>query len=87
MYEVLLTKRSSRELDKIKRGAPKIYDAIDAALVGLAENPYPNGYVDLGGRDGCRLRIGNYRILYTVNKRELLVEVFRIGSRGDVYKK
>lgn len=86
MYEVVLTRRSSRELDKIQRGDPKAYVAIETALVGLAENPYPNGCIDLGGRDGYRLRVGSYRVLYRVDKGALLVEVFRVGSRGDVYK-
>lgn len=40
----------------------------------------------LQGRDGYRLRIGNYRAIYHILEDELIIEVVKIGSRGDVYK-
>ena len=40
----------------------------------------------LTGRDGYRLRIGGWRTLYRVEKDQLIIEVVKIGPRGDIYK-
>ena len=40
----------------------------------------------LKGREGYRLRIGNYRVLYTKDEIEMVVLVVKIGPRGDIYK-
>lgn len=37
-------------------------------------------------KDGYRLRIGDYRALYRIYENELIIEVIKLGSRGDVYK-
>ncbi len=40
----------------------------------------------LQGKKGYRLRVGNYRVLYTRKDNQLIIEVVKIRSRGDVYK-
>ena len=40
----------------------------------------------LAGREGYRLRIGNWRALYHIEEDQLIIEVVKIGPRGDVYK-
>jgi mRNA interferase RelE/StbE len=40
----------------------------------------------LKGRVGFRLRIGQYRVIYTRHDRYLIIEVVKIGSRGNIYK-
>ena len=40
----------------------------------------------LTGRDGYRLRIGGWRALYRMEKDQLIIEVVKIGPRGDIYK-
>lgn len=41
----------------------------------------------MAGADGLyRLRVGDYRVLYTVEDTRLIVYVLQIGNRGDVYK-
>lgn len=39
-----------------------------------------------GHSDFYRLRVGDYRVIYTVNNNILLVRIIEIGNRGDVYK-
>lgn len=85
-YQVQVTKRAAKDLRKVKQGAPKLYRQIVDAIRALAQDPYPDGYVDLGGREGFRIRVRHYRILYSAEGELLLVEVFRVGPRGDVYK-
>ena len=59
---------------------------IAAALELLRENPVPPRAVKLQGRDGYRIRIGKYRILYTFDGSILTIYVLDIGPRGDIYK-
>ena len=55
------------------------------ALETLAENPRPSGCKKLKGRQGYRIRIGDYWVLYEVEDDKLLVLVFAIGHRRDIY--
>jgi mRNA interferase RelE/StbE len=41
----------------------------------------------LKGREGFRLRVGQYRILYTRQEDQLTIEVVKVRSRGDIYKR
>ena len=41
----------------------------------------------LSGRDGFRLRIGQYRGIFEILNSELVVSVLNVGPRGDIYKK
>lgn len=85
-FEVELTNKASRDLRRIHRGDRNAFKAISAALLGFVDDPYPPGHLRLRGRDGYRIRVGDYRILYDVQQDRVVVEVFRIASRGQVYK-
>jgi mRNA interferase RelE/StbE len=53
----------------------------------LAGDPRPKDAKKLAGdSDLYRVRVGDYRIIYEVEDRALLVLVVRIGTRGDVYR-
>jgi mRNA interferase RelE/StbE len=41
----------------------------------------------LKGESGYRLRVGQYRIIYTLYEDQLMIEVVRIKPRGDIYKR
>jgi len=85
MYEVELLPAASRDLKRIEK---KMQVRIVAALRDLAENPRPAGVVKLAGEDNVwRIREGDYRILYEIHDRRLLVLVVRIGNRRDVYRR
>lgn len=86
VYEVELTRGAARDLGKIQRGNPKLFRQIMDTIQALGQDPYPAGCVDLGGREGFRVRVRDYRILYSVLESHLVVEVVRVGPRGDVYK-
>ncbi len=63
-----------------------LFARIDRKIMALAENPRPPGCKKLKGyKDQWRVRVGNYRVVYTVNDQKLLVEVTRIRHRTDVY--
>ena len=61
----------------------RIVQAIDS----LEDDPRPAGAVALHGGDGVlRIRVGDYRILYTVDDKVLTVLVVTIGHRREVYR-
>jgi mRNA interferase RelE/StbE len=83
-YRVVLTPAADRQLAKVPREAREM---VAAALVTLASNPRPPGAVKLAGTlDLWRIRVRNYRVIYTVASEELIVTVVKIGDRKDVYR-
>jgi mRNA interferase RelE/StbE len=48
-------------------------------------NPRPNGFKKLKGREGFRIRIGNYRVIYNIIDSELVIEVIALGHRKNIY--
>jgi len=83
MYKVEIVKSAIKELAKIPtKEAIKLTEKINE----LKENPRPKGCIKLSGtKDEYRIRVGNYRVLYTIEDNVLLVQVFKVGHRKDVY--
>ena len=53
----------------------------------FADNPRPHGVKKLSGEhDHYRVRVGDWRIVYTIQDRELIVLVIQIGNRREVYR-
>ena len=69
----------------LRRIDPQDRPRIQGAIALLGENPRPPGAKALQGRDGLRVRVGNYRIIYTVDDNVLLIVVVTLGHRKDVY--
>ena len=84
-YEVHIHQRAKKAFLKLPKGKQK---GIIALLESLADNPRPDGCTKLGGKlEGLyRLRSGDYRVVYQVKDKELIIYVLRIGKRGDIYK-
>lgn len=82
-YEIEFRPAALRELRKIDRSTqPRIQGAITL----LAQDPRPPASRQLRGRDGYRLRVGDYRIIYTIDDGVLLIVVITIGHRREVYQ-
>ena len=82
-YKVTLKKRAIKALEKIKE---PYYSNMKEAIYGLADNPRPTGYKKLKGRDGYRIRVADYRIIYEIFDDVLLVDVIDLGHRKDIYE-
>jgi mRNA interferase RelE/StbE len=82
-YIVKLKDSAEKELDRIPQ---KNHDRIVKSLLSLSSHPLPINTQKLRGRDGYRIRVGNYRILYTVDHQESAIEILAIGHRKDVYR-
>ncbi|TGL75331.1 type II toxin-antitoxin system RelE family toxin [Leptospira yasudae] len=83
-YSVLLTKFAAKQLDKLPE---TIADSLIEMIQSLAKNPRPVGAKKLKGRDGFRVRKGDYRILYDIVDRQLIVYVIAIGHRKEIYER
>ena len=56
-------------------------------LLTLKANPRPQGAKKLGGGDRYRIRVGDYRVLYTIDDALQKIEVSAVGHRREVYRK
>jgi mRNA interferase RelE/StbE len=59
---------------------------IARSMLALAENPRPSGVVKLSGRDGWRIRIGDYRVIYTIDDVKKEVVIYAVGHRREIYR-
>lgn len=82
-YRIELRPSAVRALRKLD---PQVRRRIQGAIALLAHDPRPPGARALQGRPGLRIRVGDYRIIYTVEDDVLLVVVVRLGHRRDVYE-
>lgn len=80
-YQILIEKRATKFISKLPQNEKKrVLSAINNLPLGdvkmLKGHPGVNYY---------RLRVGEYRIIYTINNDELIICVVDAGSRGQVY--
>ncbi len=81
-YQVTIKKRAVKALTKINE---PYYSNIKQAIYNLQDDPRPQGYKKLKGRDGYRIRVADYRIIYEIFDAKLVVDVIAIGHRKDIY--
>jgi mRNA interferase RelE/StbE len=86
VYQVTLTKAAARELRKLPVEAQR---RIATVFNQLSAEPRPPGVEKLTdqGEDFYRVRTGNYRVIYQINDKELVVLIVSVGDRKDIYKR
>lgn len=82
-YEVRIVRIAEREMAKLPR---EIHARLGKRILSLEDSPRPRGAKKLSGREEYRLRVGNYRVLYTIDDRTCVVTVLAVGHRGEVYQ-
>jgi mRNA interferase RelE/StbE len=83
-YRVELTPAAARALRKL---TAEVRRRIARKIDALATQPRPADATKLEGEEGLyRVRVGDYRIIYSVHDDVLLVLVVRIGHRSEIYK-
>jgi len=83
-YEVVLTRAAERKFAALPKA---IAPQIGARLETLAEDPRPHGVKKLRGEDDLyRVRVGDYRVVYTIADERLVVLVVNLGHRKDIYE-
>ena len=84
-YEVRLAPQVARVLRKTRDR--DLVQRLVSAIGELAATPRPAGCRKLEGQDDLwRIRVGDYRIVYSINDGALLILVVTLGNRRDVYR-
>lgn len=83
MYNLHIFPKAKRELKKISVRHQK---AVLEALRDLKENPFMGKPLTRELTGKFSYRVGNYRIIYVVRKKDKIVEVFTAGHRATAYK-
>ena len=84
-YKIEFDSRVKKDLKSVPSQDIK---RIKSAISELSNNPRPSGCTKLKGnnRDYFRIRVGNYRVIYSIEDNILSIIVVRVGHRKEIYK-
>lgn len=81
-YDVILSPKAEKQFEEL---ANPLQRRITEALEGLESNPRPHGVKKLAGAENLwRIRVGDYRVVYTIEDKRLIVLVVKIGHRREI---
>ena len=82
-YRIIIDRGAGREMDKLPKDVQRrLWEAIDS----LADEPRPPRVSRMEGADAYRIRVGAYRIVYSIQDQILLVLIVKVAHRKDIYK-
>jgi len=81
--KLLITRRAQKELDKIPDSPAK--NIINKIKL-LSKNTHPTNSKKLQGKNIYRLRVGIFRVLYTIDKKKKEITILRIADRKKIYR-
>jgi mRNA interferase RelE/StbE len=82
-YRIVIRRQAEKEFERLGHEERK---RVAQKLLLLEKEPFPSGAIALQGRQGYRIRIGDYRVLYEVDEAAKVVTVTAVGHRRDVYR-
>jgi mRNA interferase RelE/StbE len=82
-YTVLILRRAQKELAQLSLES---YARVRDATRALAQDPRPHGCLKLTAREGWRVRVGDYRVVYEIDDQQRTVTVLHVGHRREVYR-
>jgi mRNA interferase RelE/StbE len=82
-YHINILRRAQKSLSKLPQDE---YERIKETIQSLATTPRPNGSRKLTGREGWRLRVGDYRVIYEIDDPQKTITVLSIGHRREIYR-
>lgn len=83
-YLIITPKNVQKQLNILPND---VFDRIDAKIRQLAENPRPDGVVKMKGADNeYRIRVGDYRIIYEINDKDIIIFLLQCKHRRDIYR-
>ena len=84
LYDLLIKPSAVKELKAIK--TKKDRQRISRKIQDLADDPRPSGCKKLSGNTLYRIRQGNFRIVYEIQDKRLIVTVIKVGDRKEIYR-
>ncbi len=82
-YDITIKRPAAKALANL---TDENYQKVRDAIRELAQNPRPSGCLKLTGREGWRIRVGVYRVIYEINDPDKKVMVLHLGHRRDIYR-
>jgi mRNA interferase RelE/StbE len=82
-WRIEITRDARKELSRLPT---QMQTRIANAILVLENNPFPHGCKKLKNRDGWRIRVGDYRILYFADTKAKQIVIGVIGHRREVYR-
>ncbi|MDP1852151.1 MAG: type II toxin-antitoxin system RelE/ParE family toxin [Candidatus Planktophila sp.] len=80
-YTITVKKQAEKYLHTLpKRDRLRIIGVIEL----LGDNPLPPKALKLTGREGYRIRVGDYRIIYSFSSKQLSILIIKIGNRKAI---
>lgn len=86
MYRIEFANLAAKELEKIYSQDKKLYARLITAIETLKENPYQGKRLKGRFAGDCSLRVGDYRVIYTIYKSRLIVYIIDLGHRKEIYR-
>ncbi len=83
-YQIIILPAAEKSLSKLPK---KIQVRIQGAITTLSSNPLPPVAKKLVGQDNYRLRVSDYRIVYSIHENILTVKIVSVGHRREVYRR
>ena len=83
-WRIELTRTAQRDLRRLD---PPVRERVSSALAAMAQDPRgTSGLRRLSGRPETRLRVGNWRVLLTLDPEARTIVVLRVLPRGRAYR-
>ena len=82
-WEVEIARDARKEFARLP---PHVQVRVAKAFLALENDPFPNGCKKLKNRDGFRIRVGDYRVLYFADSKARRIVVGVIRHRRDAYR-
>ena len=82
-YSLFILPRAQKELAALPAQQLEI---AESRIESLRNNPRPPGCKKLAGREGWRIRFGDYRILYRIDDATRTVTITNVGNRREIYR-
>jgi len=84
MYKIIISNKASKEIDNLP---DRIFLKIDDIILKLKKKPRPVGSIKLTNLEEYRIRIGDYRLLYTIDEKLKEIHIFKVSHRREIYRK
>ena len=82
-WQIEISRDARKELADLQ---PQMQVRISKAILALENNPFPSGCKKLKNRDGFRIRVGDYRVLFFADIKSKRIVIAAIGHRREVYR-
>ena len=82
-YSIRILRRAQKELSELPNAS---YKRVRDVIWSLKDEPRPHGCRKLVGREGWRIRVGNYRVIYEIDEIRHILTILHVGHRRDIYR-